>query len=112
MAKDVYETNTYIQRGELGTYQNGELEGQMANGIAVGETVEIEGKTTFKGYAWFTAQRLSFFDDKGYEVAYISDRKLNITEAAFVNATFAGAVRFGNYKVDTSDGLAFTWVGG
>ena len=112
VATDVYDTNTYIRRGELGTYQDGELKGQMANGIAVGETVEFNGEPLFKGYAWFTAKRLSFFDDEGHEVAYISNRRLNITEAAFVNATFASSVRFGNYKVDPSDGLAFTWIGG
>lgn len=100
---DVKTTNTYIKRGELGTYKNGELAGQTAYGIGVGETNE---SGEFKGYAWFTAGRLSFFDE-GNEVAYISKNKLHINDA-----TFLGTVQFGGYKADTSDGLAFTWIGG
>ena len=46
--------------------------------------------------------------ENGYkEVAYISQRKLYINDA-----TFLGTVQFGGYQMDTTDGLAFTWVGG
>ena len=101
--KDVRTTNAYIKKGELGTYQNGDLKGTTAYGISVGETTD----GIYKGYAWFTSTRLSFFDENSNEVAYISKNKLHITDAVFL-----GTVQFGGYKADTTDGLAFTWVGG
>lgn len=105
---DVRETNTYIKRGYLGEYINGDRKGQTANGIAVGETItNANGLPEFKGCAWFTAGRLSFLDESNYEVAYISSNKLYITDAVFQDS-----VIFRNYKVDTSDGLAFLWIGG
>lgn len=102
LESEVKETNAYIKRGELGTYQNGDLKGTTAYGVGVGETTN--GK--YKSYAWFTSTRLSFFDED-YEIAYISKNKLYIRDAAFL-----GTVQFGDYKMDTSDGLAFTWIGG
>jgi hypothetical protein len=100
---EVRSTKAIIKRGELGTYKNGELQGQTAYGVAVGETND---KGEFQNYAWFTATRLSFLDN-GYEVAYISKNRLYIE-----NATFLNTVQFGGYKADTSDGLAFVWIGG
>ena len=100
---DVRETNGYINRGWLGKYQNGDLQGQDAFGIAVGETTD----GVYKNYAWFTSKRLSFFDENFNEVAYISSNRLYIKDAAFTDT-----VVLGNYKVDTSNGLAFVWIGG
>ena len=97
---EVRETNAYIKRGYLGDDKNG----KAVYGIAVGETNE-DG--TYTQYAWFTSSKLSFFDGIGNEVAYISSNRLYITDA-----TFLGSVQFGNYKADTSDGLAFLWIGG
>ena len=96
IGEDVRKTNAYIRRGLLD-------EDGAVYGIEVGETNE-DGK--FNHYARFTAGKLSFFDN-GNEVAYISKNRLYITDA-----TFLGTVLFGNYKADTSDGLAFLWVGG
>ncbi len=97
---DVKTTNAYIKRGYLGD----DKQGNAVYGIAVGET---DGSGEYRKYAWFTSGRLSFFDGGGNEVAYISSRRLYITDA-----TFLGTVQFGHYKADTSDGLAFTWIGG
>lgn len=97
---DVKNTNAYIKRGYLGDDKSG----NAVYGIAVGETNE-DGE--YKQYAWFTSGKLSFFDGGGNEVAYISKNRLYITDA-----TFLGTVIFGKYKADTSDGLAFTWIGG
>ena len=99
----IKETEAYIKRGELGTYQSGELQGETAYGIGVGE--KIDGK--YKSYAWFTPNRLSFFDEGDKEAAYISDKKLYIK-----NAVFTDTVQLRTYKVDTSDGLAFIYIGG
>lgn len=102
---DIKKTNAYIKRGFLGKYKSGDKQGQDAYGVAVGETDEIG---EYKAYAWFTSDRLSFFgDDADEEVAYISNKRLYITDAIFL-----GTVQFGKYQMDTSDGLAFTWIGG
>ncbi|MBQ2396066.1 MAG: hypothetical protein II304_03360 [Bacteroidales bacterium] len=100
IGEDVKNTNAYIKRGLLGYDENG----NAVYGIAVGETDE---HGAYKKYAWFTANKLSFFDNNGYEAAYISNNKLYIRDAVFL-----GTVQFGGYKADTSDGLAFTWIGG
>ena len=100
IGEDVKTTNAYIKRGYLGD----DKQGNAVYGIAVGETNE-DGE--YKQYAWFTSSKLSFFDGGGNEVAYISKNRLYITDA-----TFLGTVQFGGYKADTSDGLAFTWIGG
>ena len=105
-AFDTFEKSVeaYIKRGLIGTDKNG----NDVYGIAVGETIDGE----FKRSAWFTPNKLSFFDDGGTEVAYISDRKLYITEAEFTGAVkFYASISVGKYLLDTSDGLAFMWGG-
>ena len=100
IGEDVKTTHAYIKRGYLGD----DKQGNAVYGMAVGETNE-DGE--YKQYAWFASGKLSFFDGYGNEVAYISKNRLYITDA-----TFLGTVQFGGYKADTSDGLAFTWIGG
>lgn len=102
LEKNVKDTNAYIRHGYLGDYPDGDLKGEKAHGIAVGETINGE----YKKYAWFTSNRLSFWDG-AQEAAYISSSKLYIKDAVFL-----GNVQFGKYKADTSDGLAFLWIGG
>ena len=89
-------TSGYIKRGILG-------DGSI--GIEVGETTE-DG--TFKQYARFTSDRLSFYDVYGAEVAYIGAGCLYIVG----KSVFQGEIQFGKYNADTADGLAFTWIGG
>lgn len=51
-------------------------------GIEIGQrSVDTNGNTIFHQFARFTANRLSFYDSNGNEVAYISDRRLYIPEA-------------------------------
>lgn len=95
---DVKNTNAYIKRGLLGY----DKDGKAVYGMAVGETDE---SGVYKNYSWFTSKKISFFDESGNEVAYISANRLYITDAIFL-----GTVQFGGYKLDTSDGLAFTWI--
>ena len=100
---DVKTTNAYIKRGLL---NNGEY------GIEIGETSE-DG--IFRQYARFTSEKLSFHDINGNMVAYIGagpDDKDN-TNCLYITgkAVFQGEVYFRGYKMDTSDGLAFTWIG-
>ena len=99
-------TSAYIRSGLLGYYDSGENEGAPIYGVEVGQTTEKDGETTFDRFARFTANRLSFYDSNDYEVAYISDYKLVIT-----NAEIKGSLKLGGYEIDTTDGLAFNWVG-
>ena len=101
LESDVETTNAYIKRGLLGYHERLK---EDVYGIAVGETND---NGDYKKYAWFIAEGLCLFDENGNEVAYISQNKLYIR-----NAVFFGTVQFGGYKADTTDGLAFTWVGG
>ena len=101
LEEDVRTTNAYIKRGYLG---NDKETGEAAYGIAVGET---DQNGVYRQYAWFTANKLTFFDENDIPVAYIGNGCLRVVGTS----KFDGAVHFGRYKADTSDGLAFTWVG-
>ena len=97
---DLRTTNAYIKRGLLGYDEAG----NAIYGIEVGETNE-DG--AFIKYARFKSDRLSFFDRNGSEVAYIGAGCLYVRG----NTVFLGDIQLGGYKTDTSDGLAFTWIG-
>ena len=103
LAEDVRKTNAYIKRGLL---SDGEY------GIEIGETTE-DG--VFRHYAQFTSDKLTFFDVNKNPVAYIGagDANSGDTNCLYVTgkAVFQGEVNLYKYKVDTSDGLAFTWIG-
>lgn len=96
-------TDGYIKRGVL-------ADGSI--GIEVGETTE----SGYHRYAQFTAERLTFYDVNGNPVAYIGagDADKSDTNCLYVTgkAVFLGEIQLGGYKTDTSDGLAFTWIGG
>lgn len=100
---EIVTTNAYIRRGLL---TNGEY------GIEIGET-SPDG--VFRQYARFTSEKLSFHDVNGNEVAYIGagDANNGDTKCLYVTgrAVFQGEIQLGGYKTDTSDGLAFTWIG-
>jgi hypothetical protein len=94
-------------------------EGYIKRGILADGSIGIEvGETTEKGYhryAQFTSQRLTFYDVNGDPVAYIGagDDNKSETNRLYVTgrAVFLGEIQLGGYKTDTSDGLAFTWIG-
>ena len=96
-------TNAYIHRGLL---NNGEY------GIEIGETSE-DG--IFRKYSQFTSEKVSFHDINGNEVAYIGagDSDKEDTNCLYVRgkSVFLGEIQLGQYKTDSSDGLAFTWIG-
>lgn len=101
---EIITTNAYIRRGLL---DNGEY------GIEIGETAE-DG--IFRQYARFTSGKLSFHDVNDHEVAYIGagEDDKDDTNCLYVTgkAVFRGEIQLGKYKTDSSDGLAFTWIGG
>lgn len=66
-------------------------DGNTVVGIELGQRYEDkDGNTTFNKFARFTANKLSFYDANGNETAYISDRKLHITEARIVSQLTMG----------------------
>lgn len=73
----ILEMNAYIRTGHL--YD--EEDGTARYGVEIGEQMEKDGVVSFKRFSRLTSDRLSFFDQNGIEVAYISDRKLHITSA-------------------------------
>lgn len=100
----VIEVNAHIKSGLL---YYGE-DGAPVYGLEIGQRNEIDGVEVFNRYARFTAEKLAFYDQNGNEVAYISDRKLFIS-----NVEVTGTFRIGGF-VDTAqaDGSIVTkWVG-
>lgn len=75
-------------------------------GVQIGQKNTVDGEEVFNQFARFAANRLSFFDSNGSEVAYISDYKLYIT-----NAEITGNLQQGGYIIDSTNGLAWKWVG-
>lgn len=97
-------TTAYIRSGLLDENEDG----SPVYGIEVGQKdTDESGAETFNAYARFTADRLSFFDSYGKELAWVSGYKLYI---AHVEIT--GSITGGGYEVDLSDGWAWDWIGG
>ena len=69
------DVNAHIKAGHLYDAQDG----SPVYGLEVGQRTEIDGQEVFNKYAQFTSEKLSFYDQNGTEVAYISDRNLYIT---------------------------------
>ena len=91
----------YIRTGNVGSYWD-----ENALGMEIGE-FDTEGGTTNKRYARMTSYGLELFgSSKDIPVAYVRQDKLYIT-----NAEITGTLKIGGYRVDTSNGLAFKWVG-
>ena len=78
-------------------------DGEAIVGIEIGQTTN-----GFKRFARFTAERLSFYDINGNEVAYISGYKLYIT-----HVEIKGSFQVGGYVDTVTDGggLVTKWEG-
>lgn len=83
------EANAYINSGLLGYDKN---TGVPVYGLEIGQRNTIDGVEVFNKYAQFTADRLAFFDSNGFEVAYVSDRKLYITTVEVTGELIRGAL--------------------
>ena len=81
-------------------------------GVAVGQnltTREVDGETVVEQNnfrAVFTARRLGFWQDDT-EIAYLSDNRLYITDI-----TVLSGLNVGQWRMDSTSGLAFQWMGG
>lgn len=80
--------------------------GAPVYGVQIGQKNTVDGVEVFNQFARFAANRLSFFDVNGREVAYISDYKLYITSVEVL-----GLFKHGGYIIDPSNGLAYKWAG-
>ena len=91
----------YLKTGWL--YNDGSKE---VGGIEIGQMTNRNGTVTDVSFARFTPERLSFYDSNGVELAYFGNLKLNIT-----NARIEQVLELNKYKIDTSNGIAFKWIG-
>ncbi len=84
-------------------------DGEAIVGIEIGQTTDRNGSEVFTKFARFTADKLSFYDVNGDEVAYISDYKLYIT-----HAEIKGSLKEGGYEdtISGDGGIVTRWVGG
>ena len=99
----VAEVNAYIRTGHLDEDEYG----LPVYGLEVGQSNEVNGVKIFNRYARFTSNRLSFFDQNGIEVAYISDRKLYITDVQITGSLLHG----GFLDIALADGGIVTkWI--
>lgn len=82
--------------------------GAPVYGLEIGQRNEVDGEEVFNKYARFTPDKLSFYDQNDNEVAYISDKKLYITDVELM-----GSFRIGGFiDIALSDGGVVTkWVG-
>lgn len=99
------EVNAHIKSGLL-YYDE---QGVPIYGLEIGQRNEIDGEEVFNQYARFTAEKLSFYDYNGMEVAYISDNKLYI---AHIEIT--GSLSHGGFvdSVQSDLSVVTRWVGG
>ena len=99
----VIKNTAWITFGEV--YDN--ESGGNVYGLKIGQKDTVDGEEIFNQFATFTANRLSFYDSNGIEVAYVSDYELVITTARILGNLLFGSEQ--GYKLDTSDGIAFVW---
>lgn len=101
--ESVLTVNAYIKSGLL-YYNEEEL---PVYGVEVGQTNNVNGVDTFRKFARFTADRLSFYDQNDTEVAYISDYKLYITSVEILYNLIGGG-----FMLDFSRGFTLKYRGG
>lgn len=99
------EVNAHIKTGLL-YYDDNEI---PVYGLEIGQKNTLDGVEVFNKFARFTSDRLSFYDQNGTELAYISDYKLYINHVQII-----GSLQEGGYKdfVTSSGGIVTKWVGG
>jgi hypothetical protein len=97
------EVNATIKSGLLYYDANG----LPVYGLEIGQKTKVDDVEVFNKFARFTADRLSFYDQNGSEVAYISDRKLYIN-----HVEIRGTFRMGGFvkSVLADKSIVKRWV--
>ena len=97
----------YMRTGFL--YTDAET-GNKTGGIELGQ-ISDDGSDTRTSIARFTTDELAFFDGEGTDesnkIAWFSKYKMHIR-----SAKIEGNLELGDYVMDSSDGIAFKWIGG
>lgn len=103
------ETDANIKSGLLKYAEIGEQDGIPIYGIQVGQTTEVDGEEVFNKLSQFSTLGLELYDS-------VNETKprtyLHINELNVPNAKIPGTLTLGGYDLDTTDGIAFKWVGG
>lgn len=108
--KDVGAIDSYVSTVEA-HIRSGELEqvnGVPVYGIEVGQRNTINGEEQFSAYARFTSSKLSFYNQSGFEVAYISDRQLYISNVCVLVSYKIGGIMD---IVQPNGDVVTLWVG-
>lgn len=79
-------------------------------GLEIGQRNLVNGQEVFNQYARFTASKLTFYDQNGIEVAYISDKKLHITHVEITGSLTIGG--FVDTVMASNKGVVTKWIGG
>jgi chromosome segregation ATPase len=98
------EVNACIKSGLL-YYDENEI---PIYGLEIGQKNTINGVEVFNKFARFTSDRLSFYDQNGIEVAYISDRKLYINNVEITISLKMGGIVS---SVMSNGDVVEKWVG-
>lgn len=93
----------YIQFGEL----YGE-NGETFYGLELGQTTEVDGSKVFSKFVRLTADKLSFYDEYGTEVAYASGQRF-VSLAMEAKELYIGGFKF--FPRDNGN-LSIRWTGG
>lgn len=101
---NLIEVNAHIRSGLL-YYDDG---GVPIYGVEVGQKNVVDGVEVFSKYARFTSDRLSFYDQNDVEVAYISDRKLYISDVEVLTSIKRGGLK--EFVLSNGDTVE-KWVG-
>ena len=101
---NLIEVNAHIRSGLLYTDDGG----VPIYGVEVGQKNIIDGVEVFRKYARFTSDRLSFYDQNDKEVAYISDRKLYISDVEVISSIKRGGLK--EFILPSGDTVE-KWVG-
>lgn len=72
----IVKSNGYVKSGKIYDEKNG----IPVYGIEVGQAVEINGKTEYRGFARFVSNEIVFFDENNLRSAWLSKRRLHATE--------------------------------
>jgi hypothetical protein len=95
-------TAAYIKLGTIAEDANND----PIIGIEIGQKNENENGVTYNQFARFTTDALSFYSSRGDLLAEFGDDGMVVPEAKVT-----GNLTLGNYKLDTSNGIAFKWQG-
>lgn len=101
--KSLVEVTGCIRSGKID-----EEDGVPIYGIEIGQTNKENGVETFRKYARFVSDKLSFYDQNETELAYFSDKKLYVD-----GVEIKSRLQLGGYVdyVQTDGGIITKWVG-